>query len=552
MIKKLLFISFLISYSLLCFSNIQLNEKYNHYRNKLISEWVVVSPNVEQFGTNIPAMDKIIDNEGKVKWVSWSDGNANFNHWLSFLACEYNLLKINNQDYTETLSMLLYSMFAIERLDLYSEYLLRKYHNIKESETAESAGYVKYPDDINGFMLRDDVTLGFWKQYHSLFLADYGSLNKRKDASNTYLSVYQKGVIPRQAMSQDNISYLFQALALIKKFVKTENIKDIELNFENNYIPDYLRSRNIWVNDEINFSVWVDDIVDRLISNMSHSYPEQKIVLRISNNFYARPSKNNFGKLLSSYWYIKNPVTNDLVAEGSGEDMGVFLNSYGFAEAADKITGKAIHHNDNSDKGLAKYLFKSLLFKNTPIMYIAAMPLPESYDDYMFRALTSVADINWRENSTDLLYLLRDKRTKWTYEHNPLILLILHNDKYERIYNNSKEYFEDKEYYENLLSLAPIEGPNSLVNAENFNIEWCSTSRLNWPHKINKGNYIYSGLDYLFLYNLFCTIFDSKNLLLNNNNKKNILFIKENINKYKKPEMNEEDVEYTYLPQKVN
>ena len=70
MIKKLLFISFLISYSLLCFSNIQLNEKYNHYRNKLISEWVVVSPNVEQFGTNIPAMDKIIDNEGKVKWVS--------------------------------------------------------------------------------------------------------------------------------------------------------------------------------------------------------------------------------------------------------------------------------------------------------------------------------------------------------------------------------------------------------------------------------------------------------------------------------------------------
>ena len=75
-------------------------------------------------------------------------------------------------------------------------------------------------------------------------------------------------------MSQDNISYLFQALALIKKFVKTENIAGIELNFENNYIPNYLKSRNIWVNDEINFSAWVDDIIDRLISNMSHSYPE--------------------------------------------------------------------------------------------------------------------------------------------------------------------------------------------------------------------------------------------------------------------------------------
>lgn len=545
MIKKILLLYFFISLCFLSYSEINLNNKYNHYRKKIISEWIVISPYVEQFGTNIPAMDKVINSEGKVELVSWSDGNANFNHWLGFLACEYNLLKINKKHYKETLSMLLYSMLAIERLDLYSEYILRKYHNIKENDSDNTNGFVKYPDDINGFMLRDDVTLGFWKQYHYVFLADFGKVNESKDASSTYLSVFQKGVIPRQAMSQDNICYLIQALALVKHFVKTENITDIELYFENNFIPDYLKSKKIWVNHQIDFSAWVDDIINRLMHNISHSYPEQKIILKLSNKFYAKPSKNNFGKIISSYWYIKNPITNDLVAEGSGEDMGVFINSYGFAEAADKITGEKTYHSDNSNKGLAKYLFKTFLFKNAHFLYIGAIPLPENYDDYMFRALASVADINWKEKSIDLLYLLRDKREKWTYEHNPLILLILFKEKYESIYMNSKEYYEDKNYYKNLLSLAPDTEPNSLVNEVNFNKEWCSTSRLNWPHKLNNGNYIYSGLDYLFLHNLFCTIFDSESFSLNNDN-----LLNKNIKKYKKQENNDKDADYMYLPPK--
>ena len=530
--------------------NISLQDKYNLYRNRILDEWIVVSPNVEQFGTNIPAMERTKDKNGNVTWVSWSDGNANFNHWLGFLATEYRILKNSNQDYSETLKLLLYSMMAIERLDLYSEYILRKYHNIKENENSTESGFIKYPEDINGFLIRDDVSLGFWKQYHLLFNCQFGNINENKDGTTAFLSVFLKGAIPRQGMSQDNICYLMQSLALVKKLVDTEDIENIELNFINTYIPDYLKSKKIWEANNINFGLWVDDIINRLISNVCHHYPAQKIVLKPKNRLHAKPSDNHFAKILSSYWYIKNPVTNDLVAEGNGEDMGVFINSYGFAESADIITGQKIHHTDNSDIGLAKYFFKSVLFKNFKIFYIAAIPIPETIDDYMIRAFASIADINWHKNSYELMYLLRDKRKKWTYEHYPLILYILHKEKYSKIFNlNTVEYYQDKQYLIDLLNSAPLSYPTSDTELQSFDIQWCSASRLNWPHKLCCEKQEYSGLDFLFLYNLFCTVFDSENYKLNKF-EKNKLDYKKILENYPIPEMKEKEIEYIYLPPK--
>ena len=105
---------------ILCFSlgiyaekSVSLSEKYVHYRNRLLQEWIMVSSDVEQFGVNIPAVDRRLDTLGNVAWISWSDGNSNFNHWLGLLATEYRLLKNNNQDYQETLAMLLDSMIAL-------------------------------------------------------------------------------------------------------------------------------------------------------------------------------------------------------------------------------------------------------------------------------------------------------------------------------------------------------------------------------------------------------------------------------------------------------
>ena len=188
-INILFLVIFATSYT---FANItdSLNSKYINYRNRLLNEWVIISSDVEQFGVNIPAVDRRLDKAGNISWVSWSDGNSNFNHWLGLLSTEYRLLKNNNQDYQETLSMLLYAMIALERLDLYSEYTLRKYHKTEPNKS--DFELIKYPEDINGFLIRDDVSLGFWKQYYKHFNEEYGKYNKIKNGTNRYLSIFKR------------------------------------------------------------------------------------------------------------------------------------------------------------------------------------------------------------------------------------------------------------------------------------------------------------------------------------------------------------------------
>lgn len=545
--------------TILCFSvkiyaenTVSLSEKYVLYRNRLLQEWIMVSSDVEQFGVNIPAVDRKLDTLGNVAWISWSDGNSNFNHWLGILATEYRLLKNNNQDYQETLAMLVYSMIALERLDLYSEYTLRKQHNTNPEQ--KDTELIRYPDDINGFMVRDDVSLGFWRQYYKHFKSEYGWHNKTKDGTNKFLSVFQKGVIAKQGMSQDNIIYLLQSLALVKFLVDDEDIGKIEIKFRNEYIPDYLKSKGILNGKIISFDKWIDDLTDRVVMHCRHEYPEQKIVLKPDGR-RAKPSDNLFGGILSSYWYIMNPITNDLVAEGNGEDMGVWLNSYGIAEAADYITGKNIYHTDNSDKGLASYLFKAILFKNMKFLGHGGFPVPDNIDDYMFRALASVADINWKEKSFDLLYLLGDKREGWTYEHNPLVLVILHPEKYKKVYSNGfKFYDEDKIFYSELLGNAPASGPSTDNSRDDYSPYWSSSSRLNWPN--NKGNrnsktpMEYAGMDYMFLYNLYKLVFEPNNYILTTE-RHNELKTK-SASKYPVPDLNHEGVQYFHMPPKAD
>jgi hypothetical protein len=332
--------------------------------------------------------------------------------------------------------------------------------------------------------------------------------------------------------------------------VDDEDVSNIEINFINPYIPDYLASKNIYAGDTVYFGKWIDDLVNRLLNHVSHKYPEQEIVLKPKNKLRARPSKNHLGGILSSRWYILNPVTNDLVAEGSGEDMGVWINSYGLAEAANTIVGKELYHNDGSDRGLSKYVFKSILFKDLRFLRFGGIPLPEGIDDYMIRALASVADINWNKKSYDLLYLLGDKRKVWTYEHNPLVLVLLHNGKYKEVYGPGIDFYEnDKEYYVNMLDAAPVSGPSSDYLRPEYHPFWSNSSRLNWPKNHGKKDiapvWEFAGMDYMFLYNLYRLVFEPENY---NITSKELYKATKDHKKYPTPEMNIKDLEYFYLP----
>ncbi|MGC9330799.1 MAG: hypothetical protein ACP5DZ_02855, partial [Bacteroidales bacterium] len=175
-------------------------KKYNHYRERLETEFVVVSPDVEYYGVNIPAVDRFCDKWG-YNYLSWSDGNSNFNNYIMLLVTEIELLKRNGQDYNASLAALFYTFLALERLDLYSEYNLRLYHDKQILYDGNAINeYIYYPGDINGFMIRDDVSFGFWMSNHKHFGLDFGEPDEAMTKTNKYRSIFQKGTIPMQGM----------------------------------------------------------------------------------------------------------------------------------------------------------------------------------------------------------------------------------------------------------------------------------------------------------------------------------------------------------------
>ncbi|HPG73719.1 MAG TPA: hypothetical protein PLM49_05455, partial [Bacteroidales bacterium] len=164
--------------------------------------------------------------------------------------------------------------------------------------------------------------------------------------------------------------------------------------------------------------------------------------------------------------------------------------------------------------------FKSAVFKQFKLVPGAAIPLPKGFDDYMFRDLAVIADVNWNKKSTQLFHSLRYRREKLTYEHQVLILYLLHNEKYLSFYENGSRYRnEDMAFYKELLMAAPANGPSSDKNLPDYNSLWSNSSRLIWPGKaVPNPKYVweFAGLDYLYLHNLYRLVFEPENFGLSN------------------------------------
>jgi hypothetical protein len=141
--------------------------------------------------------------------------------------------------------------------------------------------------------------------------------------------------------------------------------------------------------------------------------------------------------------------------------------------------------------------------------------------DYLPRSLAAVGDIDpktaippIREN---IIKVLRDKRDGRSFEHLPLLWLVLHWDEtghYEMYEKESDDYNEDIGWYSNLLNSAPCTGPKNYLipdKPEEYNSNWSWTSRLVWPNKPEADllkKYDYSGLDYLTLFNLYSIVYE--------------------------------------------
>ena len=99
--------------------NVELNfQKYLNYRERLFRYYIATSPNDEK-GTNIPGM-RIKDGV-----LNFGDGNGGLPYYIGWLATEYRLLQLYDQDISETRNLLLWALKAVERLDRTAEMYFR-------------------------------------------------------------------------------------------------------------------------------------------------------------------------------------------------------------------------------------------------------------------------------------------------------------------------------------------------------------------------------------------------------------------------------------------
>jgi hypothetical protein len=482
-----------------------LMDKYNLYRQRLENEFVLISPSVEHYGVNIPAIDKKTDPYGN-QTLTWSDGNSNFNNYIIMLVTEIELLKKYGHDYSHSLSQLLYTMMAIERLDLYSEYNLRMFWDKKIFYNGDSIkNYIKYPADINGFMLRDDVSMGFWMDNHVHFGIEFGKPNDNFTKTDKYFSVFQRGVEPMQAMSQDNVIRMLEAMAVTSHFMKNEFIGDIPIEFVNPLIPHYLSEQHILNGDSINFKRWAQDISTRLIKNMQQ--PDSQSAMSFKPwSALGKISHNQLFALLSTRWYMSNLVRETHVAEGSGNDFGILINAHGLGEYGENVCHRNDLHFEGSQSGLLRWLFKVAVFKNLHLPFGGSIALPSNWDDVLPRTLAAYGNVHsWNSR---VFFTLRDKREDHTYEHMIMTNFLINKDDLSDVYYSGSDMWEeDSTFIADILLAAPPDGPFSDTSKQNYSVHWCTSSRVIWPAdkptaRASK-NYEFAGVDYLMLHNLY-------------------------------------------------
>lgn len=476
-------------------------DKYWNYRQRLINDFVVVSPYVDEYGVNLPAEVRYLNN-GEIGYLQWDDNNSNLPHYISVLATEYRLLKNNGQDYSQTLKELFYVMYALERRDLYSEHLLKIKNNVDECLPGGIPGmpppcYPYLPSFQNGFFIRDDVTEKFWKNHY-----DYFGFNNLASDVRTQLGSYGSNTT-FECMSQDNVYHLMEGLALVSKLVDDEDISSIYASYYNfpNFswiILDYLQENSIYNNNVISFKKWANDIIIRMAKLFYH--PD-----------FFRPFYRFAGIVdVGAYWYLDNPVTGYSVEEGNGKDLDIeYFYNYGLSAAVAKITGYKVYDPDTLG---TKDMFIDL-FQNDPyyISYsnllgpitgplidaITGGGIPIYYDNYKIRTLGTMADAL----GSGTFNVLRDHRLDYPYEHFPLIYYVLYRDKYPNLIPYIINWTTDRAYYLNLLNQAPANGPDQVTN-----YEWSCGSRLVAPEArglVPGSTAHFAGLDYMLEFNLF-------------------------------------------------
>lgn len=451
-------------------------QKYWHYRQRLNDKFMIVSSGNE-IGTNIPASIRkgvgIFTNA-----LEFGDATVELSYYMAVLATEYRLLKDYNQPYTKTLDELHYAMLAFERLDYGAEYhyrvILNKplyYYYIQGIKINV------YMDetDFNGFFIRDDVDFMFtrtWAPVHPFFYETDSVTSDGiaglafDDITGDFIGIKPNAGddIYKAEMSQDQVWNLVTAFAIIEEMLadNTTLYNDINGN------PTTMRQ-------------WAINTTKRVLQYMKVTYKSDGLV-----------------DIYTDYWAIANPVTAEIVHRGgSKSDLYPFAGL--FSAVGTKITGTQIHNS----------IYEPI--------FDVQLPAGNYWSDHgqlLLRSCLDSSKYNYLY-SNSLNYI---DELPFTFEHAPVINLLLSKNKNELYFNNDLD-----SYIESLLNSAPYNGPFNYGDstAPGFSKRWSGTCEYSNPFQAFQtyNNWFsgeYNGLDYMLLHNLYWLTFVQKLPLTDN------------------------------------
>lgn len=401
--------------------------KFLYYKERFYSQFIVAGPENEA-GMNIPASIRYFRDSA----LKWGDATIELAYYMIFLSTDYKIAKANHEQTSEPLQKLWWALDAFERLDLTAELCFRE-------------NKIIYPDDLNGFFIRDDVTPEILNMQNGKLATD-----SVKGKITAIYSDYTSPFLNDKEMSKDQVWSLLLGFASIIHFVD-----------DSCRVPG--------------------------VNNQTESLPE-----RARKNVY-RLIKHLHGK---QDWIIYNPVINNPVKRGAQVVESILHGfnrvyfDYGFAAAGNRLC------ITNSNQTIDLHCHKSKKHQNK-FETQSNWALHFNRDDYSFRALMTIIG-----KTGDYDVLVNRQKKSGRYEHFRLLYSLFHPEQVP-----ANKLIASKNYYFQLLSEAPERGPYNFGHSAYKSREWSSTSRLVWPesqgYRIGQNKGAYNGLDYLVLYNLY-------------------------------------------------
>ncbi|HSG67740.1 MAG TPA: T9SS type A sorting domain-containing protein [Bacteroidales bacterium] len=436
-------------------------EKYWNYRERLRNEFMIgTGPDI---GMSIPA--SVRDTISGI--LQWTDCTMALGQYIGVLASEYMILASRSEETEETIEELYYALYALNRLDY----------------TAES--FFGGSASLNEFFMRDDIS------------EDSLDMDEVLEHLNQGLSGYKISELDSDFMDEipeNNEESLDQAILLITGLVMVRKCvpEDVEYIKENEV--------QAFQDFETSLSLESANIITRIVNYMKEGD---------TSTVQLDPGDPNLYGIEGLNWdfLIKNPVTALEVLRGAN----AFFLSKGFTAAKYHSTGAESPTNDTIYENIADSLFLSfennIVGNDQDFKVINLNAMANFWPDGILPD-TSNADYNAR--------ILGPRSQSQGYEWIPMLHQIIFGNENNYLMSQvppDTAFYNDPEgYYENLLNMAPPEGPYNYGNGNYPNWEWSSTSRTIQPGRRGElstaftGNY--DGLDYMLYYNMYTLLFE--------------------------------------------